>query len=216
MEILFEDKDIIVLIKPAGVLSQADDKGNKSLIDLINEYLKQKCEKTDVHVIHRLDKNVGGVMIYAKNAFAASKLSSQVQQGRMIKEYMAVVHSKPAEESGYMEDLLFKDSRKNKSYVVSRERKGVRKAKLYYKTVKTQVTQYGEASLVRIRLFTGRTHQIRVQFSSRKMPLVGDSRYGANDGCDIALWSYRLTFNHPRTKEEMVFSKDNFFDNILF
>lgn len=215
MEILFEDKDIIVLIKPVGVLSQSDEKGSESLISMLEAYLTQKGEKADIHVIHRLDRNVGGIMVYAKNSFAASKLSQAVSQGEMIKEYIAAVHSKPQEDSGYMEDLLFKDSHKNKSFVVKRERKGVRKAKLYYETVKTKETAFGEASLVKIRLFTGRTHQIRVQFSSRKMPLIGDSRYGSPEKRDIALWSYRLTFSHPRTKENLVFERENLFDDIF-
>lgn len=215
MDILFEDKDIIVLIKPAGVLSQPDEKGEESLVSLLNAYLEGKGEEGAVHVIHRLDKNVGGVMVYAKNSFAASKLSQSVQSGEMIKEYLAAVHSEPAEKSGYMEDLLFFDLRKNKSFVVKRERKGVKKAKLYYETVKTQNTSFGEASLMKIRLYTGRTHQIRVQFSSRKMPLIGDRRYGGNDKREIALWSYRLTLCHPRTDEAMVFESLNCFDDIF-
>ena len=133
----------------------------------------------------------------------------------MIKEYLAAVHSEPAEKSGYMEDLLFFDLRKNKSFVVKRERKGVKKAKLYFETVKTQNTSFGEASLMKIRLYTGRTHQIRVQFSSRKMPLIGDRRYGGNDKREIALWSYRLTLCHPRTDEAMVFESLNCFDDIF-
>ena len=215
MDILFEDKDIIVLIKPAGVLSQPDEKGGESLVSLLNAYLEGKGEEGAVHVIHRLDKNFGGVMVYAKNSFAASKLSQGVQSGEMIKEYLAAVHSEPTEKSGYMEDLLFFDLRKNKSFVVKRERKGVKKAKLYYETVKTQNTSFGEASLMKIRLYTGRTHQIRVQFSSRKMPLIGDRRYGGNDKREIALWSYRLTLCHPRTDEAMVFERQNCFDDIF-
>lgn len=215
MDILFEDKDIIVVVKPAGVLSQPDEKGRESLVSLLNAYLEEKGEEGAVHVIHRLDKNVGGVMVYAKNSFAASKLSQGVQSGEMIKEYLAAVHSEPAEKSGYMEDLLFFDLRKNKSFVVKRERKGVKKAKLYFETVKTQNTSFGEASLMKIRLYTGRTHQIRVQFSSRKMPLIGDRRYGGNDKREIALWSYRLTLCHPRTDEAMVFERLNCFDDIF-
>lgn len=215
MEILFEDKDIIVIVKPVGVLSQKDEKGNESLIELLNEYLDEKGEKADIHVVHRLDKNVGGVMVYAKNSFSASKLSSSVQKGEMIKEYIAAVHGAPGEQCGYMADLLFKDSRKNKSFVVKRERKGVKKAKLYYETVRTQMTRFGEASLVKIRLFTGRTHQIRVQFSSRKMPLIGDMRYGGGDKRDIALWSHRITLRHPSSGKEMIFEKENSFEDVF-
>lgn len=215
MDILYEDKDIIVLVKPTGVLSQADEKGRKSLVDMINEYLREKGDDGGVYVIHRLDRQVGGVMVYAKTKFAASFLCESIRKNEMIKEYVAVVHSKPETESGYMEDLLFKDSGKNKTYIVKRERHGVKKAKLYYETVKTAKTQYGEASLVKIRLFTGRTHQIRVQFASRKMPLIGDKKYGGGDEREIALWSYRLTFVHPVTKEKMTFSAENRFDDIF-
>ena len=215
MEIIFEDRDIIVLVKETGILSQPDEKGSESLTDMLKAYLEEKGEKGEIHVVHRLDKNVGGLMVYAKTSFAASRLSQQVQNGDMIKEYLACIHSSPEEKSGYMEDLLFRDSSKNKTYVVKRERKGVRKAKLFYETVKTENTRFGEVSLVKIRLYTGRTHQIRAQFSSRKMPLVGDGKYGGGDNTDIALWSYRLTFFHPRTNEKMTFERYNMFDGVF-
>ena len=215
MKIIFEDKDIIVVIKPVGMLSQSDEKGSESLPGALSQYLKEKGDKAGIYVVHRLDKAVGGLMVYAKNPLSAAKLSSQVQSGEMIKEYIAAVHSKPEEEAGYMEDLLFKDSSKNKSFVVRRERKGVKKAKLFYEVIKTENTKFGEASLVKIRLFTGRTHQIRVQFSSRKMPLIGDGKYGASDNTDIALWSYRITLNHPSTNERMTFREDIYFDEIF-
>ncbi len=197
MEILYSDDYIVVCIKPVGILSQADSNGQKSMITELSALYG--CE---IYPLHRLDKGVSGVMVYAKTKFAASELSRDIAEHRFEKEYLAVVKGKP-DESGEMVDLLFKDSRKNKSYVVKRMRKGVKEAKLEYTLLKTD----GQKSLVRVLLHTGRTHQIRVQFSSRKMPLLGDKKYGGStDFEDIALLSYRLTFKHPKTKQEMVYT----------
>ena len=200
MEILYSDDYIVVCIKPVGILSQADSNGQKSMITELSALYG--CE---IYPLHRLDKGVSGVMVYAKTKFAASELSRDIAEHRFEKEYLAVVKGEP-DESGEMVDLLFKDSRKNKSYVVKRMRKGVKKAKLEYTLLKTD----GQKSLVRVLLHTGRTHQIRVQFSSRKMPLLGDKKYGGStDFEDIALLSYRLTFKHPKTKQEMVYTANN-------
>ena len=200
MEILYSDNDIAVIIKPIGILSQSDSSGGESVISKLTEHFG--CE---IYPLHRLDKQVGGVMVYAKNKSAAAKLSADIANRDFDKEYLAVVHGTP-EDSGEMCDLLFKDSRKNKSYVVKRQRKGVKEAKLSYALLKTD----GEKSLVRVRLFTGRTHQIRVQSSSRKMPLLADKKYGAGDDFkDIALMSYRISFNHPKTKEKMEFMAES-------
>ena len=196
-EVLYSDNDIAVIIKPAGVLSE-DTEG--SVCALIREALGV----TDIYPIHRLDRDVGGVMVYALNKKAAAALSLSVAENALEKVYLAVVHGKPQEDSGTMSDLLFKDSKKNKSYVVKRERKGVRKAELSYETLKSD----GERSLVKIKLHTGRSHQIRVQFASRKMSLFGDRKYGADDGeKQIALFSHSLTFPHPNG-EIMSFKKD--------
>ncbi len=206
MKILYEDRDIIVIEKPVGILSQDDGKGSENCESLLNEYIVSKGERGCVYLIHRLDRNVGGVMVFARNKMAAASLSTQMQNKTFIKEYRALIHSRPENDEGIMEDLLFKDSRKNKTFVVNRMRKGVREAKLSYKVLETKDSPYGEVSLVHIRLYTGRTHQIRVQFASRKMPLVGDGKYGGSDnGAKIGLWSYRLTFVHPGTKEEVSF-----------
>jgi 23S rRNA pseudouridine1911/1915/1917 synthase len=139
-------------------------------------------------------------MVYARTKDAAAALSQNIQAGTVKKEYLAVVQGKPEQETGILEDLLLHDARKNKSYVVKRLRNGVRKAKLSYQVL---VTQAGR-SLIQVRLFTGRTHQIRVQFASRQMPLQGDGRYGGGSG-KIALWSVRLTFPHPKTGKLCVF-----------
>lgn len=145
----------------------------------------------DVYTVHRLDKNVGGVMVYAKNKETAASLSKQIQSGEMVKEYVALVEGSPPQE-GVFEDFLFKDSRKNKVFVVDRQRAGVKAAKLSYNRLRA-----GEQSLVRVRLYTGRSHQIRVQFASRGFPLVGDKKYGARGKeKEICLFSCCLTFVH--------------------
>lgn len=180
MQILFSDKDIAVCIKPVGFDSE------KEVPEKLSEALGG-----EFYTVHRLDKNVGGVMVYARSSKAAAELSKAIQNGEMIKEYLATVHGTP-DTCGIMEDLLFKDSSKNKVFVVKRERKGVKKAKLEYDVVRT-----GELSLVHIRLYTGRSHQIRVQFASRGFPLAGDGKYGARDGfTSPMLFSSRITFPH--------------------
>ncbi len=199
MKILYNDNDIAVTIKPVGLLSQADANGGESVISYL-----QGLYNSEIYPLHRLDKGVSGVMVYAKNKAAAAKLSTDIAEHRFIKEYLAVVHGEISD-SGEMKDLLFKDGRKNKSYVVNRMRSGVKEASLSYKSLKTD----GKLSLVRVLLHTGRTHQIRVQFSSRKMPLAGDRKYGANDEFkDIGLMSYRIAFKHPKTGEKMEFVAD--------
>ena len=162
MEILYSDKGIAVCIKPVGLDSEAE----------VPAALKEQLGG-EIFPIHRLDKNVGGVMVYARTKQAAAALSKAVQEGTMVKEYVAMVHGTPPE-TGDWSDLLFKDSSKNKVFVVKKERKGVKKARLEYTTLRA-----GEESLVRIRLHSGRSHQIRVQFSSRGFPLVGDHKYGS-------------------------------------
>lgn len=199
IEILYQDKSVIVCIKPVGVLSQAD--GQESMISL----LAAQCGG-DVYPIHRLDRNVGGVMVFARNSRSAGKLSADIQSGGFVKQYMAAVHGRPQETCGVMKDILFKDSRKNKSFVVNRQRKGTKDASLEYTLIDTTEYKGSECSLVRIKLHTGRTHQIRVQFASRGMPLLGDGKYGSKDNhCNIALWSYKVTFRNPSDSREMSF-----------
>ena len=179
MKILYSDKDIVALIKPVGMESERE----------VPKILKEQIGG-ELFTVHRLDKNVGGVMVYARNKATAATLSKAIQQGEMIKEYVAKVHNTPPE-SGVLEDFLFKDSKKNKVFVVKRERKGVKQAKLEYRLIRS----YEETSLVRIRLYTGRSHQIRVQFASRGFPLVGDRKYGARDNAaSPMLYSCKITF----------------------
>lgn len=178
MDILYSDKDIAVCVKPVGVDSE------HQLPALLEEALGG-----GFYPVHRLDKNVGGVMVYARSSPAAAALSRAIQEGTMVKEYVAFVHGAPPE-NGDWTDLLWKDSVKNKVFVVKRERKGVKKARLEFQ----RLTQ-GDVSLVHIRLHTGRSHQIRVQFASRGFPLVGDHKYGARDDSPAPyLFSCRLTF----------------------
>lgn len=180
MEILFSDRDIVLCVKPVGLDSEIQ----------MPAALKETLGG-EIYPVHRLDKNVGGVMIFARTQAAAAGLSKAIQEGKLIKEYVALVHGSPPE-SGDWEDLLWKDSRKNKVFVVKRMRGGVKKARLEF----TRLTS-GEESLVRIRLHTGRSHQIRVQFASRGYPLVGDHKYGARDNVPAPmLYSCKLTFPH--------------------
>lgn len=202
MKLLFEDNEIIVCIKPVGLLSQADSGGGKSMISLLEEHTGGT-----VFPLHRLDREVGGVMVYAKTKTAAARLSADIASHAFKKEYMALVHGVPETVKGEMRDLLFRDSRKNKSYIVKRSRKGVKEALLEYEVIKKRDIDGEAFSVVKILLHTGRTHQIRVQFASRKMPLAGDRRYGGHDGFKtVGLWSYSLQFNHPVSGEAMVFT----------
>lgn len=178
MEILHTDKDYVICVKPVGLDSEHE----------VPAALKEALGG-EIYPVHRLDQNVGGVMIYARTKFAAAALSKAVQEGSLVKEYVAIVHGAPPE-TGDWTDLLWKDSAKNKVFVVKRERKGVKKARLEFH----RLTE-GESSLVRIRLHTGRSHQIRVQFASRGYPLVGDRKYGARDEATAPmLFSCCLTF----------------------
>ena len=204
MEVLYEDKDIIVVVKPVGILSEETSDG-KGLVNLLKEHTKG-----EIYPIHRLDKGVGGVMVYSKNKKSAASLSSQVQERTFEKEYIAKVYGKMEEKEGIMEDLLFKDARKNKTFVVKRERKGVKKAKLSYRVLSEGIFEDKVFSVVSVKLYTGRSHQIRVQFASRKHPLLGDRKYGASDSVkDIALFSRKIGFYHPETKEWLFFEKES-------
>lgn len=198
MEILFEDKDLLVCIKPIGVTSE------NGMVQLIREHLNDNSAY--VGIIHRLDTAVSGVMVYAKGKPAAAKLSTQIQNGDFKKEYLAVVSGRPKEDTGTYRDLLFKDAAKNKVFVVKNARKGVKTAELEYSVLGTQKCDESDISLVKVKLKTGRSHQIRVQFASRKMPLLGDRKYGSRTKCNIALFSSAIKFKHPETKEEMYFS----------
>jgi 23S rRNA pseudouridine1911/1915/1917 synthase len=196
MELLYEDNDIVVCIKPARVLS-TDEPGG------LPELLRETLGTQDFRTVHRLDRVVSGVMVLARNANAASELSRQVREDEFEKEYLAVVHGVP-EREGCLRDLLGRDKARRMTYVADAPGKGIQEASLDYRVLNTN----SEISRIRVRLHTGRTHQIRVQFASRGYPLVGERKYSTlEDPCEIALWSCMIRFNHPVTGERMTFEK---------
>ena len=198
MELIYQDNSIVVCVKPARVLS-TDEPGG------VPELVRQKLgdPQADVRTVHRLDRVVSGLMVLARNAKAASELSRQIREDQFEKEYLAVVHGSPEYDVGRFYDLLLRDKARRMTFVTGEMAKGVQPASLRYRVLKRKKG----LSRVRIQLETGRTHQIRVQFSSRDLPLVGERKYAVlDDPCEIALWSYRLAFTHPETGEKMEFT----------
>lgn len=200
VEILYSDPDILVCIKPARVLSTDEPGGLPSLVRAA-----LGNETADVRTVHRLDRVVSGIMVLARNAKAASELSRQIREGEFEKEYMAVIHGKPEKQEGTLTDLLYRDKARKMTMVATEPAKGVQEAILNYWVLNTAE----DISRVRVLLKTGRTHQIRVQFASRNMPLVGERKYSTlEDPCEIALWSHRIGFTHPATGKWVEFSKE--------
>ena len=198
IELLYEDDSVLCCVKPAGVLSQSAANGEPGLPELLEQQTGAA-----VFPVHRLDRQVGGVMIFAKTKEAAAALNRQIADRTLEKRYAALAHGNMEPAQGVWEDLLFKDARSNKVFVVNRPRKGVREARLSY----TVEALEGDFSRVAVLLDTGRTHQIRVQFASRQHPLAGDRRYGAKDGSKaLCLWSRSVTFTHPVTAKRMTVS----------
>ena len=195
--IVYLDKDIVVCNKPYGVSSQAS--GGANMIDM----LKDSCQ-CEIFPIHRLDTQTTGLIVYAKNQKSASNLSQQVSERRLQKEYMCLCHGE-IEQSGKMVDLLYHDRLKNKSFVVKTKRAGAKEAILEFERICEKTAGECRLFLVKVKLHTGRTHQIRVQFASRGYPLFGDGKYGARDNEKIHLHSSRLTFTHPTAKRELTF-----------
>ena len=195
MEILYQDNSIVVCVKPPRVLSTDEPGGMPELV-------RQALGTEDVRTVHRLDRVVSGLMVLARNAQAASDLSRQIREDAFQKEYLAITHGTPTENAGELRDLLLRDKARKMTMVAAEPGKGVQEAILTYQVLK----KTEDFSRVRIQLQTGRTHQIRVQFASRGLPLVGERKYSTlEDDCEIALWSYRLAFNHPKTGEPMEF-----------
>ena len=195
MELIYSDKDIVVCVKPPRVLS-TDEPGG------MPELLRQALNTEDVRTVHRLDRVVSGLMVLARSADAASELSRQIRQQTFQKEYLAVIHGHPEADEGTFRDLLLRNKQERKTYVVAEPAKGVQEAILSYQVQRTTA----DLTRVRIQLQTGRTHQIRAQFSARGLPLVGDRKYSLLESdCEIALWSYRLAFSHPTTGAPMEF-----------
>ena len=200
MEILYKDSDILVCIKPNRVLSTDEPGGLPELVRL-----ELGNPKADIRTVHRLDRVVAGLMVLARNKKAASELSRQIREDLFQKEYLAVVHGSIAEKDGTFKDLLLRDKQERKTYVVDAPGKDVQEAVLNYHVVSSS----DSLTKVRIQLVTGRTHQIRAQFSSRELPLAGDRKYSLrNDPCEIALYSAMIGFNHPTTGEKMVFTHE--------
>lgn len=196
MQLIYQDRDVVVCVKPSGVRS-TDEPGG--VPDLVRQALGDM--QANVRTVHRLDQTVSGLMVLARNRKAASELSRQVREGEFRKAYLAVVHGQLPEE-GTMEDLLFRRKEERKTYVVTEPGKDVQQAILDYRLLGS----CAGLSKVYITLRTGRTHQIRCQFSSRGYPLVGDRKYGMpEDPCPIALWSAKIEFVHPYTGKDMVF-----------
>lgn len=197
MELIYQDRDIVVCVKPPRVLS-TDEPGG--VPELVRKALGD--ENANVRTVHRLDRTVSGLMVLARSKKAAAELSRQIREGEFHKEYLAVVHGVPAEKNGTLRDLLLRNKAERKTYIVTEPGKDVQEAVLHYQTLR----EANGMSRVRIQLETGRTHQIRCQFSGRGLPLVGDRKYSLlEDDCEIALWSYRLSFLHPYTGKEIEF-----------
>ena len=207
LHVIYEDNHIIVVEKPVNIPSQGDKTGDKDMLTIIKEYIKEKYNKPgDVYLglVHRLDRPVGGVMVFAKTSKAASRLSEQVRIKEFKKTYLVIVNGKFGKNKGILEDYLLKNEKNNMSKVVKEGTKNSKLASLDY-----EVLKYNEEinlSVLKINLHTGRHHQIRVQLSSRNHSIYGDQKYGGRGhGKQIALWAYKLTIKHPITKEEMEF-----------
>ena len=197
MEIIYQDKDIIGCVTPPRVLS-TDEPGG--LPDLIRQELGDP--NANVRTVHRLDRTVSGLMVLARRSKAASELSRQIRAGEFHKEYLAVLHGTPEEDAAELQDLLLRNKQERKTYLVTESGKDVQEARLSYQVL----NRAQDLTRVRIQLHTGRTHQIRAQFSGRGWPLVGDRKYGIPDEAEeIALWSYRLAFHHPYSGKPMEF-----------
>ena len=210
VKVIYEDNHLLVVQKPVNILSQGDNTNDDDMVNFLKKYLKEKYNKPGnvfVGLVHRLDRPVGGCMVFAKTSKAASRLSEQVRNKTFKKTYRAVIHGNMNKKSDDLLDYLYKNKKTNMVSVVSKNTKEAKDAKLSYETLDSQKG----FSLVEIDLQTGRPHQIRVQFSSRKHPLFGDQRYGQKlnkVGQQIALWSYKIEINHPITKEKMEFICD--------
>ncbi len=203
LEVLYEDNHLIVVYKPENILSQSDITGDVDMLTLVKSYIKDKYNKPGnvyVGLIHRLDRPVSGIMVFARTSKAAARLSKQIQNYEFSKHYFAVVNGILTEKRGEFSDYLVKDNDGNTT--ISNKLEG-KKAILEYSVI-SSINNY---SLVNIKLITGRHHQIRVQFASRGYPLYGDQRYGKQDNNQIALTSYQLSFYHPISKEKLIFTR---------
>ena len=208
LKVLYEDNHIIVVEKPVNIPSQGDKTGDTDLLTMVKEYLKEKYQKPGnvyVGLIHRLDRPVGGVMVFAKTSKAAARLSEQVREKQFQKTYLVICNGKMETNKGELQDYLWKNEQKNTSKVVKKETKNSKLAILEYEVLKYEPEI--NLSVLKILLHTGRHHQIRVQLSSRNHSIYGDQKYGGRGhGKQIALWAYQLVLQHPITKEWITFS----------
>ena len=219
LKVLYEDNHIIVVIKPYNIPSQSDKTNDIDMLSLVKEYIKEKYQKPGnvyVGLVHRLDRPLGGIMVFAKTSKAASRLSESIRNKSFSKTYLAVVNGKFEKQNGILENYLWKDEALNMSKVVSKDKKGAKLARLTYEVL----AEKNDLSLVKINLETGRHHQIRVQFSNAGHSLYGDQKYGKDSmGKQIALWAYRLEFKHPVKDEIMKFEalpeKNDVFDELI-
>lgn len=207
IKVIYEDNHLLVVEKPVNILSQGDDTNDKDMVNLLKQYVKEKYNKPGnvyIGLIHRLDRPVGGAMVFAKTSKAASRLSEQVRNKTFKKTYRAIIHGNMNKPEDILKDYLYKNKKTNMVSVVNKNHKEAKNAELSYKTLDRK----NGFSLVEIDLKTGRSHQIRVQFASRKHPLFGDQRYGQDVnkvGQQISLWSYKIEIEHPTTREKMEF-----------
>ncbi len=207
LKVIYEDNHIIVVEKPVNIPSQADKTEDEDLLSIVKQYIKDKYQKPGnvyLGLVHRLDRPVGGVMVFAKTSKAAARLSNQVREKQFAKTYLTIVNGKMEQNQGTLEDYLWKDERNNKSKVVEKEKKKSKLAILDYEVLKYDKEL--NLSVLKIHLHTGRHHQIRVQLSSRNHSIYGDQKYGGRGhGKQIALWAYELQIFHPITNEKLVF-----------
>ncbi|MBO8464051.1 MAG: RluA family pseudouridine synthase [Firmicutes bacterium] len=219
IKILYEDSDIIVCIKPQGMPSQSDKTRDLDMVNYLKNYVYEKDEMEEepyIAIVHRLDRPVGGVMVFARNQKAAANLSDQIQDGEMEKDYQAVLTGTLPDEEGVLNDYLVKDGKTNTSKVVKKEQKGAKRAELRYEVLDILETEEGTLSYVLIELITGRHHQIRVQTASRGAGIWGDTKYNERFKKtkrvyrQIGLFASRIAFKHPTTKERMVFKEEPF------
>ena len=207
LRVVYEDNHIIVVVKPQNIPTQEDESKDKDLLTIIKEYIKEKENKPGnvfVGLVHRLDRPTGGVMVFAKTSKAASRLSTQIAEGTMCKKYFAVVLNKPREPRMRLINYLKKNPRTNTVQIVPELETGAKRAELEYNVLEAK----DKVSLVEIDLFTGRSHQIRVQMKNIGCPVYGDVKYGGDKlakGHNLALWAYELKIVHPTTKENMTF-----------
>lgn len=212
LNVIYEDNHIIVVEKPYGIPTQADITGGIDMQALVKDYIKEKYNKPGnvfIGIVHRLDRNVGGIMVFARTSKAASRLSEEIRSRRFKKTYLALVSGNIKNKNGTFKDYLLKDEEKNFVKVVSKDVKDAKEAILDYEVVK----EFENISLVKINLHTGRSHQIRVQFSSRGHALIGDKKYGGSEAKNISLWAYQISFKHPVKDEILEFllkPNDNF------